>query len=119
MILLANFASSGTTSDGNGSSGTFSFTLSVASAPVLAPHATSVSGVALPGKRTTLVIHGQHFTARPSVKGPAGSKIVVTRANGSSITIAITVTTSAKKGSALLTVHFASGKSTAVRFAIK
>jgi hypothetical protein len=116
-LAPGSYTASGTTKDGSGNSGTFSYTLTVTGAPAV-PKATSCSGAAVPGASSTLTIHGKNFTASPHVTS-AGAAVSVVHANATSITVKVKESKSAKKGSHVFSIRFASGKSTSVKFTVK
>jgi hypothetical protein len=119
VLSTGTYVASGTTSDASGATGTFSYSLTVSAAPASPPRTTSVSGSAVLGKTVVVTVHGTHLTAHPTVSAPHGVRASVTRSTSSTITVKITVATSAKKGVAVLVFHFAGGTTTSVRVAIR
>lgn len=85
----------------------------------LAPKATKVSGKAIPGKTVTITISGKNFTAKPKIKGHAGSTFTVTKTTATKLTVKVKEAATGKKGTYTLTIRFASGKSTSVKYTVK
>jgi len=120
-LVAGTYTATGTTSDGT-NAGTFSYSLTVTGHIVVtppAPKATSCTGEAVPGKTVTLTINGRNFTARPKIKGHAGTTVTLTRASGSRLTLKVKTASSLKKGTYLFTIRFASGKTTSIHYRVK
>lgn len=82
--------------------------------------ATRVTGVAEIGRTVTLTIVGKYFTGKPSIKSTnPGTRVVVTRDKGSSLTVRVTASSKAHKGSGTFTITEASGISCRVRYVTK
>ncbi|MDE3007571.1 MAG: hypothetical protein KGJ10_00465 [Acidobacteriota bacterium] len=120
-LSAGTYTASGTTSDASGATGTFSYSLTVSASPVVtaAPKTTSVTGFAVPGKTVVVTVHGTHLTARPKVTAPSGVRASITKSTSNTISVKITLSASAKKGSAVLVFHFAGGKTSSVKVAIR
>lgn len=117
-LAPGTYTASGTTKDGSGNAGTFTYTLSVTGTPP-APKATSVSGIAVPGRTVVMTIHGANFTSGARVRGQAGTVVSVTRSTATTISLRVKAAKTAKKGTYVFSIHFASGKTTSVKYRVK
>ncbi|MHB8378639.1 MAG: hypothetical protein ACYDB2_01815 [Acidimicrobiales bacterium] len=117
------YTATGTSTDASGDAGTFSYALVVTgTAPPTvkpAPKALKVSGVAVPGRTVVIAIIGRNFTGGPRVTGPAGTIATVLRATSSRLTVRVKESPSLRKGTYALTIKFASGKRTRIRYTIR
>lgn len=122
-LKAGTYTATGTTSDASGDAGTFSYALVVTGTtppPVKpAPKALRVSGTAVHGRTVVLTIIGRNFTGGPKITGPAGTIATVLRATTSRITVRVKESATLKKGTYTLTIRFASGKRTSIRYTVK
>jgi hypothetical protein len=82
-----------------------------------AAKAVRVGGSVTKGKKSTLTISGYNFSGRPKlVSNVAGFKGTVTRDTGRALTVSITVTGASKSGVKVLTLVFANGNRTTVKY---
>jgi len=93
------------------------FTIAVVVPP--APKAIKTTGSIIPGKTTTVVITGSHFTGKPKISGHAGTTATVTAATASRLTVKVKEAASAKKGTYTFTLTFSSGKKATVKYIVK
>lgn len=125
-LKAGTYTATGTTTDASGDAGTFSYALVVTGTtppppPTVkpAPKALRVSGVAVPGRTVVITITGRNFTGGPRVTGPRGTSARVLRATSSRLTVRVTEATSLRKGAYTLTIQFASGKRTSIRYIVR
>ena len=122
-LKAGTYTASGTTSDASGDTGTFSYALVVtgASPPIVkpAPRAERVVGIAVPGRTVILTILGKNFTGRPRVTGPAGTSAIVLRATSTRLTLRVRERPTLRKGIYVLTMRFASGKISRIRYRVR
>lgn len=122
-LKAGTYTASGTTSDASGDTGTFSYALVVtgASPPIVkpAPRAERVVGIAVPGRTVILAILGKNFTGRPKVTGPAGTSAIVLRATSTRLTLRVRERPTLRKGIYVLTMRFASGKISRIRYRVR
>jgi hypothetical protein len=85
-----------------------------------APHAVKLAGTVRRASKATVTVTGYNFSGRPKVlSNVAGFSAIVSRDSGKSLTIVITVKGSVSKpGVKVLTIKFANGKSTSVRYSL-
>jgi hypothetical protein len=85
-----------------------------------APHAVKLAGTVRRAQKETVTVSGFNFSGRPKiVSNVAGFSATVSRDTGKSLTIVITVKGSVSKpGVKVLTIRFANGKSTSVRYSL-
>lgn len=85
-----------------------------------APKALRVVGAITKGKTSHVTITGYNFSGRPTLKSNvAGFKATVNRDSGKTLTVTITVTGSSKPGVKVLTLAFANGKRTTVKYSLR
>jgi len=117
------YTATGTTTDASGDAGTFSYALAVTGTtpPTVkpAPKALRVSGVAVPGRTVVLTITGKNFTGGPKITGPRGTSATVLKATSTRLTVRVKEAATLKKGTYSLTIKFASGKRTSIRYRVK
>jgi taurine transport system substrate-binding protein len=85
---------------------------------LLAPTATKVAGIAVPGKRTLVRILGSGFYGRPSVKSsaPGTTALVVGDIGGKVLNVIVTVPAGSSSGIHRFTIRFAKGQTTSVSY---
>lgn len=85
-----------------------------------APKAVRLVGAVWNARKTTVTVTGYNFSGRPKiVSNVVGFTATVSRDSGKSLTIVVTVKGSASKpGVKVLTIKFANGKSTSVRYSL-
>jgi hypothetical protein len=98
-------------------SGSVTFTFVANPPPVAVLTATHVKGSAVIGRTVTLTIAGTHFSGKPSIKSSnPGTRIVVTRDTGKSLTVKVTATAKSHKGAGTLTITEGNGKSVKIKY---
>ncbi len=110
------YSASGTTSDPNGDSGTYSFTLTVTPSGAVAPRATKVMGHAVAGRTVVLRIAGTGFYGRPLVTGHSGTTAKVMKDTGTLLTLRVSVRRGSRKGTFAFTLTWAKGQSLRVKY---
>lgn len=122
-LKAGTYTAAGTTTDASGDAGTFSYALAVTGTtpPTVkpAPKALKVSGVAVPGRTVVLTITGKNFTGGPKITGPRGTSATVLKATSTRLTVRVKEAATLKKGTYSLTIKFASGKRTSIRYTVK
>lgn len=122
-LKAGTYTAAGTTTDASGDAGTFSYALAVTGTtpPTVkpAPRALKVSGVAVPGRTVVLTIIGRNFTGRPKITGPRGTSATVLRATSTRLTVRVKEAATLKKGTYALTIRFASGKRSRIRYTVR
>jgi hypothetical protein len=84
-----------------------------------APKALKVVGLIVNGRKTSVTVTGYNFSGRPRVlSNVAGFSGLVTRDSGKSLGISITVKGKSKPGVKVLTLIFANGKRTSVKYSL-
>jgi hypothetical protein len=85
-----------------------------------APHAVKLAGTVRRSHKENVTVSGYNFSGRPKVaSNVSGFSAIVTRDTGKSLVISITVKTSvAKPGVKVLTLTFANGTRTSVRYSL-
>jgi len=82
-------------------------------------HASLVSGAAAPGKTVSITVKGSGFYGQPKITSSlAGTKAIVSKDTGTSLTVKITTPKTAKAGSKLLTIKLANGKTVKIAYKI-
>jgi hypothetical protein len=122
-LKAGTYTATGTTTDASGDAGTFSYALVVTGTtpPIVkpVPKALRVSGAAVHGRTVVLTIIGRNFTGGPRITGPRGTSATVLRATSTRLTVRVKEATTLKKGTYTLTIKFASGKRTSIRYTVK
>jgi len=95
--------------------GTFSFTLSVTTPPIV-PTATSIIGYAVAGRTRTLSIHGSGFYGHPQVTSHLGTTAIVTRDTGQALVVRVAVRARSRNGVFTFTIVLADGQSCQIRY---
>jgi hypothetical protein len=82
-----------------------------------APRATKTTGSAVPGKTVVITVAGSHFTAVSKVTcvGTVSVRLVT----ATKLTLSIKEAATVKKGTYTMTIHFKSGKTATVKYAVK
>jgi hypothetical protein len=88
-------------------------------AVILPPSATRVTASGVPGRTVAAAITGKNFTAVAKITGAAGSTITVTSVSKTVVRVKIKESTSAKKGTGTLVIHFKDGKTARVKYSVK
>jgi hypothetical protein len=114
-LAKGTYRADGRVSDASGDVGTFGFTLSVTTPPIV-PTATSVVGYAVAGRSTTLTIHGTGFYGHPSITSHLGTTAVVTRDTGQALVVRVDVRARSRKGVFTFTILLANGESCQIRY---
>jgi trimeric autotransporter adhesin len=85
-----------------------------------APKAVRLVGAVWNARKTTVTVTGYNFSGRPKIaSNVVGFTATVSRDSGKSLTIVVTVKGSASKpGVKVLTIKFANGKTTSVRYSL-
>jgi hypothetical protein len=85
-----------------------------------APKAVRLVGAVWNARKTTVTVSGYNFSGRPRIaSNVAGFKATVSRDSGKSLTIVVSVTGSASRpGVKVMTIKFANGKTTSVRYSL-
>jgi hypothetical protein len=82
-----------------------------------AAKAVRVTGSVTKGKKSNLTISGYNFSGRPKLaSNVAGFKGTVTRDTGRALTVSVTVTGGSKTGTKVLTLTFANGNRSSVKY---
>jgi hypothetical protein len=115
-LAAGTYSATGTTSDPNGDSGTFVFTLTVSVPTVVVPRATNVIGHAVAGRTVVLFIAGSGFYGRPLITSHAGTTALVTKDTGTLLTVRVTVKRGSRNGVFTFTVTLAKGQSLRVKY---
>jgi hypothetical protein len=85
-----------------------------------APHAVKLAGTVRRSEKANVTVSGYNFYGRPkALSNVSGFSALVTRDSGTSLSITITVKTSATKpGVKVLTLVFGNGTRTSVRYSL-
>ncbi len=114
-LAKGTYRADGTVSDASGDVGTFSFTLSVTTPPIV-PTATSIIGYAVAGRTRTLSIHGSGFYGHPQVTSHLGTTAIVTRDTGQALVVRVAVRARSRNGVFTFTIVLADGQSCQIRY---
>jgi len=114
-LAQGTYRADGTVSDASGDVGTFSFTLSVTTPPIV-PTATSIIGYAVAGRTRTLSIHGSGFYGHPQVTSHLGTTAIVTRDTGQALVVRVAVRARSRNGVFTFTIVLADGQSCQIRY---
>ena len=114
-LAKGTYRAAGTVSDASGDTGTFNFTLTVTTPPVV-PTATYIVGYAAAGRTTTLAIHGTGFYGRPQITSHLGTTAVVTRDTGQVLIVRVAVRARSRRGVFTFTIVLADGQSCQIRY---
>lgn len=102
----------------NSATVTFTFIAVAKAPPVLT--ATHVRGTAVIGKTVTLTIAGTAFSGKPKITSTnRGTRVAVIRDTGTLLTVRVTATAAAHKGSGTFTITEANGDSCTVKYVTK
>ena len=123
LVSTTSAATSGTNSSivlTNPDSSTVTFVLNGGPAPttvVAGPHCNSVSGSAVTGKTSVLVVSGSGFYGQPTIatNGGPGTRATVSHDNGRSLTIRFTVR-GGRRGSHVMRITLANGKACQIHY---
>jgi hypothetical protein len=122
-LNAGTYTATGATTDASGDAGTFSYALAVTGTtpPTVkpAPKALRVSGVAVHGRTVVLTITGKNFTGGPKITGPKGTSATVLKTSSTRLTVRVKEAATLRKGAYTLTIKFASGKRTSIRYIVK
>ncbi len=113
VLKPGTYVASGTTSDAEGDTGTFAFTITVTAPPTMA---TQVVGHAVAGHTVVLQILGLSFVGRPTVRSHAGTTAFVTRDTGTALTVRVSVSPKSRNGIFVFTITFANGAVSRLRY---
>jgi hypothetical protein len=85
-----------------------------------APKAVRLAGAVWNARKTTVTVTGYNFSGRPKVtSNVAGFSAVVSRDSGKALVIVVTVKGSASRpGVKVMTIRFANGKTTSLRYGL-
>jgi hypothetical protein len=114
-----SYVARGTTSDGAGDRGSFTFTLVVTAPPVrtiVTPRATRVIGYAITGATAVVHIVGVGFTGRPIVRSHPGVTALVTADNGHVLSVRVRSAPHTRVGVFTFTITLANHTSLRVRY---
>ena len=114
-LARGTYRAAGTVSDASGDVGTFNFTLSVTTPPIV-PTATHIVGYAVAGRTRTLTIHGTGFYGRPHITSHVGTTAIVTRDTGEALVVRVAVRARSRKGVFTFTIVLADGESCQIRY---
>jgi major membrane immunogen (membrane-anchored lipoprotein) len=114
-LAKGTYRAAGTVSDTTGDVGTFTFSLTVTTPPIV-PSATSVIGYAVAGRTRTLTIHGTGFYGRPLITSHSGTTAVVTRDTGRVLVVRVSARAGSRNGVFTFTIFLANGESCRVRY---
>ncbi|MHB1209105.1 MAG: hypothetical protein ACYC1I_05300 [Acidimicrobiales bacterium] len=115
-LAAGNYTVSGTTTDSNGDSGTFTYALTVTQAPVPQLRAYRVIGRVVAGRTVTLLIKGVGFYGRPRITSHAGTRSIVVRDTGRQLTVRTTARAGSRDGNFTFTIVLANHKLCKVRY---
>jgi major membrane immunogen (membrane-anchored lipoprotein) len=119
-LPVGSYVARGTTSDGNGDTGTFFYNLIVTADVVVptttGPVATHVVGYAVAGRSVSLAIVGSGFFGRPHVSSHSGTTALVTKDSGTLLIVKVTVTPRSRNGTFTFTIRLSDGKQCQVKY---
>ncbi len=121
-VALGSYVVRGTMSDASGDTGTFFFNLRVSGAaptPTLSvalPVAYRAVGHAVAGKTVAMRIAGAGFFGRPLVTSHNGTVALVTKDNGTMLSLKVTVKPRSRNGLFTFTIALADGRLCVVRY---
>ncbi|MHB2028781.1 MAG: hypothetical protein ACYCPT_08190 [Acidimicrobiales bacterium] len=115
------YSASGTTSDTNGDTGTFTFSLKVAGPPPtpVVPRAFRVVGAAVVGRTTVVTIIGSGFSPVAKIFASAGVSVTVLRVASSRLIVRVHAILHARRGIFVLRIRFRDGKQAAVHYRVR
>lgn len=111
-----SYTVSGTTTDPNGDSGTFTYALTVTKTTVPVLRAYRVVGRVVAGRTVTLLIDGVGFYGRPRITSHIGTTSTVVRDTGRQLTVRTTARAGSRDGTFAFTIVLANSKSCKVRY---
>jgi hypothetical protein len=118
-LAIGSYLTRGTTSDPSGDTGTFTFTVVIATirpATVTPPSARRVVGTAVAGRTVTLRIIGLGFYGRPTVSSHAGTIARVTKDTGTQLVVRVSVRSGSRRGTFTFTITLANKKTVKVHY---
>ena len=119
-LPVGSYVARGTTSDGNGDTGTFFYNLIVTADVVVpvttGPVATRVVGYAVAGRSVSLAIIGSGFFGRPRVSSHSGTTALVTKDSGTLLIVKVTVKPRSRNGTFTFTIRLSNGKQCQVKY---
>ncbi len=126
LVSTTSAATTGTNSNivlTNPDASTVTFVLNGGPAPkvvVAGPHCSSVTGFAITGKTSVIVVHGSGFYGQPRIatNGGPGTRAVVSRDTGTALTIRFTVK-GGRRGVHVMSIRLANGKACQIHYVQK
>ena len=119
-LPVGSYVARGTTSDGNGDTGTYFYNLIVTADVVVptttGPVASHVVGYAVAGRSVSLAVVGSGFFGRPHLSSHAGTTALVTKDSGTLLIVKVTVKPRSRNGTFTFTIRLSDGKQCQVKY---